>query len=304
MSPHESSSPPGSSRWHVGAGRVLAFDQPRVMAILNITPDSFSDGGQYADADAVVTAAAEAVAAGAAMLDIGGESTRPGAARVAAEEQIARVVPAIHAIRAAGGTLRDVPISIDTTRASVAAAALDAGADAINDVSAGLEDAEMLALAAKRGAGVILMHRRLPPQRDSYSDRYARPPAYADVVAEVRDFLAARRDSALHAGVAAEAIVLDPGLGFGKSVEQNFELVRRTAELVSLGHPVLSAASRKSFVGRAMGLAESDPSERLAGSIAFSIAHYLTGARLFRVHDVAAQAQALRAVGAISIAPA
>jgi dihydropteroate synthase len=281
------------------AGRRLALDRPRIVAILNLTPDSFSDGGQFATVHDSVAAAQRAVRDGAAMLDIGGESTRPGAVRISADEQIARTVPVIRAIRASGGEMASIPISIDTTLAPVAAAALQAGADAINDVAAGLEDPDLLPLAARHSAGLILMHRLVPPQRDAYSDRYQHPPHYTDVVAEVKEFLAARVDAALRAGVKREAIIIDPGLGFGKTVEQNLELVRRTDELLALGYPLLSAASRKSFVGRAMGLDESKPTDRLPGSIALSIMHLLAGARLFRVHDVAAQSQALRAAWTI-----
>jgi dihydropteroate synthase len=284
--------------WAVG-GKELELDRPRIMAILNLTPDSFFDGGRLGEVEDVVAAARRAILHGADMLDIGGESTRPGASRIPGDIQIQRIVPAIAALRAGlEPGLQQIPISVDTTLAGVAAAALDAGADAINDVSAGLEDPELLPLVARRGAGIILMHRLDPPQRDSYSDRYTDPPRYADVVAEVREFLAARIDAARRAGIAPESIVIDPGLGFGKTVEQNLELVRRSGELLTLGHPLLSAASRKSFVGRAMGLERSAPAERLPGSIALSLMHMAAGARLFRVHDVAEQAQALRAAWA------
>lgn len=286
---------PPPHTWRVSRLRTLPLDRPRIIAIFNLTPDSFFDGGQLKTVDDAVAAARQAVQEGAAMLDIGGESTRPGAARVDAQEQMRRTIPVISAIRGAGGPLGDIPISIDTTLAAVADAALRAGADAINDVSAARDDPDILPLAARHSAGLMLMHRLVPPEADRYSDRYDQPPRYTDVVAEVREFLAARADAALRAGIAREQIVLDPGLGFGKSVEQNLELIRRTSELCSLGYPILSAASRKSFVGRAMGLGESRPSDRLAGSIALSITHYFAGARLFRVHDVRPQAQALHA---------
>jgi dihydropteroate synthase len=263
------------------------------MAILNLTPDSFADGGRLPTPDAAVGAALRAEAEGADMLDLGGESTRPGAARVDDAEQIRRVVPSIRAIRTAGCTL---PISVDTTRAPVAAAALDAGADCINDVSAGTEDTGMLALAAGRGCGLILMHRAAPPPADSFSDRYAREPEYAGgVVASVRAHLAERLAAACAAGVDAACVVLDPGLGFGKSVEQNLALLRGTPVLSELGRPMLSALSRKSFVGR-VGLGrDSTPAERLPATLALSVAHLHAGARLFRVHDVAEHTQALRA---------
>jgi len=262
------------------------------MAILNLTPDSFSDGGAYPGVEAAVAAAECAVAQGADILDVGGESTRPGAARIPATEQIRRVIPVLDAIRARG--LR-VPVSIDTTLSPVAAAAMDAGAQIINDVSAGTEDRAILDLAAERRAGLILMHRLRPPGEDSYSDRYAQPPRYDDVVAAVRGFLAERSRTAMSRGVAHDAIVLDPGLGFGKTVEQNLELIRRTPELLALGFPILCGASRKSFTARAAGMADSSPADRLAPSIALAVAHRLAGASIFRVHDVAAHVQALAA---------
>jgi dihydropteroate synthase len=298
FAPLEASLANPARHWKLGSDKALLLDRPRILAILNLTPDSFSDGGRYPGIAAAVEAAAKAVEAGADMLDIGGESTRPGAARVAAEVQIERTIPVIEAIRAAGGPLAQVPISIDTTLSRVAQNALDAGANAINDVSAGLEDPDVFPLAAARGSGLILMHRLSPPERDSYSDRYTQPPAYGEVVGEVGAFLGARAQVAIDAGVAPEAIVVDPGLGFGKTVEQNLELVRRTGELCRLGFPVVSAASRKSFVAAASGVQGQPISERLSGSLALSVMHLFMGAIIFRVHDVAAQAQALRAAHA------
>lgn len=275
---------------------MLTLDRPRILAILNITPDSFSDGGQLSTPDAARDAGVRAVEAGADMLDVGAESTRPGAARVAAAEQIRRLVPSLRALRAA---LPSVPMSIDTTLAAVARVALDEGADAVNDVSACLEDPEMLPLAAERRAGLILMHRLRPPGEDSYSDRYADVPQYTDVMGEVCAFLASRANAALGAGVERDAVVLDPGLGFGKSVEQNLVLLRETPRLVRLNYPILSALSRKSFVGRVGLDRESDPGERVAATVALSVAHYFAGARLFRVHDVRAHVEALRAISAL-----
>lgn len=274
------------------AGRSLALDRPRVMAILNVTPDSFFDGGALAGTEAAVEAARRAVDEGADLLDVGGESTRPGAPRVPEDEQIRRVVPVIEAIRAAGV---DLPISVDTTRASVARAAAEAGAEIINDVSGGEDDPGVFELAASQGLGLVLMHRLRPPEQDRYSDRYAEAPRYADVVEEVRAYLAGRVAAATAAGVQASAVLVDPGLGFGKSVEQNVELVRGTGRMLGLGAGVLSAASRKSFVGRVSLGRDSQPSERLAGSIAFSLMHLKAGARVFRVHDVGEQGRALRA---------
>lgn len=283
--------------WRLGTRR-LVLDRPRIMAILNATPDSFSDGGLHLDPNAAAEAAMEFVRAGADMLDVGGESTRPGAARISADEQIARVMPVIRAIRRAGLT---VPISVDTTRSAVAEAAIDAGADAINDVSGGDDDPELVAVAARHGCGLVLMHRLRPPEHDAYSDKYSaenRPAYSGGVVAAVRAAMLSKASDAIARGVARDAIVVDPGLGFGKTVEQNLELVRGSASLVGAGFPVLGAASRKSFVGRISlesGASEpSGPGDRLEGSIAMSLVQLFGGVRLFRVHDVAAQSRALR----------
>jgi dihydropteroate synthase len=281
--------------WLLAAGIRLDLSRPRVMAILNITPDSFSDGGGYLNPDAALAHAQQAIAAGADILDIGGESTRPGATRIPADQQIARVLPVIAVIRRSAGSLGSIPISIDTTLSAVAEAALEAGVNAVNDVSAGREDAAMFDTVRRHRAGVVLMHRLAPPDRDSYSDRYSVPPSYDDVGSEVGAFLRSRAAAAEAAGIPPEAIVLDPGLGFGKSVAQNLELIARTGEIADIGYPVLSGLSRKSFVGRAGGLADSTPSERLPATLALSVTHLLRGARVFRVHDVREHAQALAA---------
>src|ERR1051326_8059721 len=215
------------------------------MAILNLTPDSFSDGGACPTVESAVAAARRAAEEGADILDLGGESTRPGAARVPSDEQVRRVIPVLRAIRADGSRLATIPISIDTTLIPVARAALDAGASIINDVSAGIEDPAILDLAAERRSGLVLMHRLAPPDRDSYSDRYEQRPQYDDVVRTVRDFLASRAALAESRGVARSSIVLDPGLGFGKTVEQNLELIRRTPELAALGNPILDRKSTR-----------------------------------------------------------
>jgi dihydropteroate synthase len=293
--------------WRLANGRTIALDRPRVMGIINATPDSFSDGGQHLDPRAAAESAARMVADGADMLDVGGESTRPGSSRIDADEQIARVVPVIKAIRNAG---IGVPISVDTTLSAVASAALDAGADAINDVSGGEEDPGIVALAARREAGLVLMHRLRPPDEDAYSDRYSEgeSPVYRDVVEAVLGGVLTAAAKAMSAGVPRDAIVLDPGLGFGKTVEQNLELVRRTGDLVASGFPMLGAASRKSFVGRVcVEPGDGDPEQatppvaddRLGGSIAFSLMQLLGGVRLFRVHDVREQSRALRSAWAI-----
>jgi dihydropteroate synthase len=263
------------------------------MAILNATPDSFYVGSRGPTLETAVAA----IEAGAAVLDVGAESTRPGAEPVSAEEQIRRAVPLIRAIRGRDGR---VAITIDTTSADVAAAALDAGADAINDVSAGRDDPGMLAMAAKRRCGIVLMHRLAAPRRDKYSDQYVGgEPEYGDVVTEVREFLRERAEATLAAGVVREGIVVDPGLGFGKTVEQNMELIRRTNEIVALGYPVLSGLSRKSFVGRVSLGRDSTPEERLHGTLALSAAHLRSGATILRVHDVAPHVELLRALTAM-----
>lgn len=282
--------------WSLGPNREIPLDRPRIMAILNVTPDSFYDRSRLDSIDAARDAAMRAVRDGADILDIGGESTRPGASRIEPDEQIRRVLPVIQAIREASAPLGRIPISVDTTRADVAEAALDAGADVINDVSGGTEDPSLFELAASRGCGLVLMHRLKPPELDSYSDRYDTPPRYDDVVVEVREYLARQARLAQSRGVDRGQIVLDPGLGFGKTVEQNLELMRRTDEFVGLGYPILSAASRKSFIGPVSGLgSDSEPGDRLFGSLAASVAHLAAGASIFRVHDVPAQAQALAA---------
>ncbi len=281
--------------WHVSRRCLLSFDEPRLLAILNLTPDSFSDGGELPTVAAAVDRAHAALAAGADMLDIGGESTRPGARRVDAGEQIRRVVPVIRAIRNAG---LDAPISVDTTLAAVAEAALAAGADAINDVSAGSDDPQILRIASTTGAGLILMHRLLPPNQDVYSHQYSRTPIEGDIVEVVRSGLDASLRNAVAAGVPAESIALDPGLGFGKSVEQNLALMRSAAALSALGRPILFGASRKSFLGRLSGAGE--PGERDAASAAATLLMYQTGARFFRVHDIGAHRQALRMAAAFA----
>lgn len=289
--------------WRLSLSRALVLDRPRIMAILNVTPDSFSDGGAYPSVTSAVDAARRAVDDGADALDIGGESTRPGAGRVDELEQIRRVVPVIAGVRDALG---DGPaITIDTTLAAVAGAAIDAGADAINDVSAGTDDPAMLAFCAERGRGIILMHRLTKPSGDVFSHQYPRDPDYGPegVVAAVRGFLAERVAAAVREVVDPAGIVVDPGLGFGKSVEQNLALIASTSQIATLGFPVLSALSRKSFTARAAGIAmDAPPAARAGASVGLSVRHLLGGARLFRVHDVRLHAEALRAAWASMIA--
>lgn len=290
------------------ASRPLALDRPRLMAIMNLTPDSFSDGGTLTSIDDALRRAEQAQINGADILDLGGESTRPGAPRISVDEQIRRVIPALAVIRK---RLPDIPISIDTTLSAVARAALDEGADAINDVSAGVEDPLILDLAAQRQAGVILMHRLVPPGGDVFSHQYTREPDYSQhggVVSAVTTFLTDRVAAAQQAGCRRESILIDPGLGFGKSVEQNAELIRRVDELGRpIGLPVLSALSRKSFVahfsaavdatGRPLPGAHPD---RLPGTLALSVAMLQRGCRVFRVHDVREHRLALDAAWGVT----
>ena len=281
--------------WRCGA-REWRYEplRPLLMAIINVTPDSFSDGGRHADPIAAAAWAHECISAGAVMLDVGGESTKPGSLRVAPEVQVSRVVPAIQRMMeipevASGG----VSISVDTTSAGVARAALDAGATIVNDVSAGEEDPELLALVAARGCGLVLMHRLRPPPEDSFSDRYAQPPEYTDVVATVAASLVRRVRRARDAGVDGAAIAVDPGLGFGKTVDQNVELMSRIGEIVALGHPVLVSASRKSFLGAIC--TEPDPSRRDAASAAAALAMSRCGVAVVRAHNIEAHRVSLRA---------
>lgn len=278
---------------HCAHNVTLPLDRPRMTGILNVTPDSFSDGGQFMDLERATAHAHKLIDEGADVIDVGGESTRPGARAIPAEEQLRRTLAVIRRLRAQ----RDIVLSIDTTCAEVADAALHDGANIVNDVSAGTNDPRMAEVVSRHRAGTILMHRLKQPERDSYSDRYDAPPEYADVVATVKAFLADRAREAEAAGIARESIVLDPGLGFGKTVEQNYELIARIGELGALGYPVLSAASRKSFIGRVSQ--EDEPRRRVAGSLAVTTAHVLAGVRLFRVHDVAAHRQAAAVAFAI-----
>jgi dihydropteroate synthase len=262
--------------------------RPAVMGVLNVTPDSFSDGGRFADAAAAVAAAAAMVEAGADVIDIGGESTRPGSQPVPAAEQIRRVVPVVEGIRAKAP---DATLSIDTTRAAVAEAALDAGATLLNDVSAGRDDADMLPLAARRGCPIVLMHMLGTPATMQAA------PAYDDVTAEVAAFLSDRAAAAVAAGVSRTNVLLDPGIGFGKTIDHNLELLRRLRELADLGYPLVVGTSRKKFVGVITD--EPEPSRRVFGTaatVAWSVAN---GAAMVRVHDVGPMAQVVRMTRAV-----
>lgn len=256
---------------------------PKLMGVVNVTPDSFSDGGLFLDPDAAIAHGRELLDQGADILDVGGESTRPGAKAVTAEEELARIEPVV-----AG--LSDSTVSIDTSKLSVAEAALDAGASIVNDVTALRRDPEIAALCADRDAGLVLMHMRGDP-RTMQED-----PIYDDVVSEVKAFLAERLEAAVAAGVAEERIWLDPGIGFGKTLDHNLELLRRLGELRELGRPLVIGTSRKSFIGKVDGSAVDD---RLGGTIASSILALAEGADVLRVHDVAEATQAVKVASAI-----
>lgn len=281
-------------------GRRLDFSAgPAVMGVVNVTPDSFSDGGLYFDAQRAVERALAMVREGAAIVDVGGESTRPplyGAAEeLSIDEECARVVPVIAGIRARA----DAPISIDTRKAPVAREAVRAGADLVNDVAAGRFDADLLGVVAEHGCGAILMHMKgTDPRRMQEDLRYDHP------VADVAAFLAQAADRAVSAGVSPGALALDPGLGFGKTLEGNLALLRHLAAFRSLGFPLCVGASRKAFVRRFSGVAEDAPAaERLPGSLAALAAAAAGGASIVRVHDVAESVRFLDMLQSIARAP-
>jgi dihydropteroate synthase len=262
-----------------------------LMGVVNVTPDSFSDGGLYLDSRAAIEHGISLEHEGAAILDVGGESTRPGAEPVALDEELRRVMPVIEGLLEGGAGAR---ISIDTSKAAVAAAAVAAGATLVNDVTALRGDPEMAGVLAAADVDCCLMH-MLGDPRTMQDD-----PQYQDVVSDVKAFLEQRMAYAIGAGIAEERILLDPGVGFGKTVEHNLELLRRLDELVALGRPVMIGTSRKSFLGKLTG--RSDPAERVAATAATCVIAFERGARIFRVHDVAPIRDAL-AVTAATVAP-
>jgi dihydropteroate synthase len=261
---------------------------PVLMGVVNVTPDSFSDGGLFLDAEAAVEHGRRLAREGAAILDVGGESTRPGAEPVPEDEELRRVLPVVERLVDSAGA--DVRVSIDTTKAAVARAALDAGATIVNDVSAFRFDPGMGELVAESGAGCCLMH-MLGDPRTMQKD-----PRYDDVVSDVKSFLEERLAFAVSEGVAEERVWLDPGIGFGKTVEHNLELLRRLDEIVAIGRPVVIGTSRKSFLGKLAG--GRDEGERLPGTIATNVLALERGATVFRVHDVAQNADALAVAAA------
>lgn len=263
----------------------LDLARPRVMGIVNVTPDSFSDGGQFAAVEAAVRHGLQLVEQGADILDIGGESTRPGATPVPLEEELRRVVPVIEALAARAG----VPISVDTYKPAVMAAAIAAGASIVNDVFALTEPGAVEVVAASN-AGVCLMHSQGTPQTMQID------PRYHDVVQEVREFLQARMEACVAHGIGRERIVLDPGFGFGKRSVHNIALLRELTELVGFGQPVLVGLSRKSVLGQLTG---NEVDARLHASLAATVISVMKGARIVRVHDVKATVDALKVVSAV-----
>jgi dihydropteroate synthase len=260
--------------------RVIALDRPVVMGVLNVTPDSFSDGGRYADPQAALTEARQMVAQGATIIDVGGESTRPGSQVPSLETELARVVPVVQLL----ATELDVAISVDTSRAEVIDAAVQAGAVLINDVR-GLSDSSALAAAARLGVGVCVMHMQGQPSTMQTA------PSYTDVVSEVRAWLQARLERCVQAGIAADALLVDPGFGFGKTLEHNLALLNALEEFALLGAPLLVGLSRKSLAGTLTGRAVAD---RLAGSVALAALAVSRGASIVRAHDVGPTVDAIK----------
>lgn len=276
----------GSLHWHAGGQVLDCAERTHVMGILNVTPDSFADGGRYLDADAAVAHGLGMIAEGADIVDVGGESTRPGSDPVSADEEIRRVVPVIRRVAAEHP---GIAISIDTRKPDVASAALDAGACIVNDVSAAREPG-MLEVVRETGAGLVLMHMRGEPK--TMQDA----PQYEDVVAEVAEYLRERVETARFAGIELEALVVDPGIGFGKNLEHNLAILRRLDVLTELGRPVLVGTSRKRFIGAILDLPEDERVEGSAATVAWAVAH---GASIVRVHDVQTVVRTVRMIDAI-----
>jgi dihydropteroate synthase len=277
----------GSALWRLRSRTLVSGKIPLLMGIINVTPDSFSDGGEFFDAAAAVEHGLRLAAEGADLLDIGGQSTRPGSLPIDAEEELRRVMPVVAALSEQAG----VPVSVDTFHARVAREAIAAGAEVINDVTALTGDKAMLPLVAETGCGVCAMHMRGTPE--TMQDA----PSYGDVVAEVIEYLAARRDVLLAAGIEPSRIALDPGIGFGKTTEHNLALLRSAWRLHSLGCPVLVGHSRKRFIGEVLG---DDGAERTSGTIGVAVSLARQGVQVVRVHDVGPVRRALLLWGATS----
>lgn len=280
-----------ANAWQLARTRLVFAGEPRLMGIVNVTPDSFSDGGRYLAPDAAVEHGLRLAEAGAAMLDVGGESTRPGSEPVSTDEELRRVIPVVERLAVRAG----VPISVDTSKAAVARAALEAGAEAINDISALAGDEAMLRVVADGGCGVCLMHMQGTPRTMQHD------PRYADVLADVFAFLRARRDAVVAAGVPAESIALDPGIGFGKTLQHNLVLLAGAARFHELGCPLLYGPSRKRFVAEVLGDSHAD---RDMGTVGVCLALALRGVQVVRVHHVAAVRDALRLFAASGGLPA
>jgi len=272
----------------VRAGTLAGGTGPVVVGILNVTPDSFSDGADFLDPEAAAEHAATMLDEGAGILDLGGESTRPGSDPVSQEEEIRRVIPVIERILTARP---GAVISVDTYRAGTAAAAIEAGARIINDVTALRGDPRMASVVKEADCPVIFMHMQGEPKT------MQREPHYEDVVREVRDFLTRRAEYAVAAGIGPENVIVDPGIGFGKNLEHNLTLLRNLDAIVDLGFPVLIGASRKTFIGRITGVQEAR--ERAFGTVATTVLAYERGATFFRVHDVRANREALAVAEAV-----
>jgi dihydropteroate synthase len=270
--------------WRHRSGEIV-LDRTRLMGILNVTPDSFSDGGRYFELEAAIRRGTEMANEGADLLDIGGESTRPGSDPVSAEEEWRRIGPVL---RGLAGKV-DIPLSVDSMKPEVAGHAIEAGASIVNDVS-GMRDPTMVRLVASSGVGVVAMHMLGNPKT------MQEHPTYADVVKEVRTFLADRVGALRAAGVPSEAIAIDPGVGFGKAVGHNLALLRHLDRLAELGQPVVVGVSRKSFIERLEG---GGPGDRLPGSLAAGILAVARGAHVLRVHDVAETVRAVRVADAL-----
>ena len=275
--------------WKVAGTTFDLAERAMIMGVLNVTPDSFSDGGQFFDLDVALTHALQMAVDGAQIIDIGGESTRPGSEAVSETEELRRVVPVISRLRARSETL----VSIDTSKSGVARAALDAGATIVNDVTGGRADPQMMSLAAERGAAFIIMHMQGTPRT------MQKNPAYTDVVGEVREFFRQQYDRALNSGIDPMAIAFDPGIGFGKTLQHNLELLRNLPRLRIENRPLAVGISRKSFLGKMVDSAA--PEDRVAPTIAYTALLRERGADVIRVHDVKPNVAALRSTEALLI---
>src|SRR5438132_6121603 len=273
--------------WKIGDEVVDLSKRGMIMGVLNVTPDSFSDGGEFFEPDAAIVRGVQIASEGADIIDVGGESTRPGTEPVSVKEELRRVIPVIEKLRAK----IDIPISIDTSKPEVASAALDAGASIINDITAGRGDEKMLPLAAERKAGIVLMHMQGEPRT------MQKNPHYKDVVAEVADFFRQQYGRALECGVDPMTIAFDPGIGFGKTLEHNVALLKNLERLRVHNRPLVVGVSRKSFLGKLMN--SSEMSAREAPTIALTGILRARGADILRVHDVKANVAALRAAEAV-----